>query len=52
MYGSLLKALEERYESVRLLKEGPRGSIRLIRHKATGQQFVLRKFTGRAEVYR
>ena len=52
MYGSLLKALEDQYEPVRLLKEGPRGSIRLIRHKATGQQFVLRQFTGSAEVYR
>ena len=52
MYGSLLKALEDQYEPVRLLKENPRGSIRLIRHRATGQQFVLRQFAGSAEVYR
>lgn len=33
------------------MKESPRGTIRLIRHNATGQQFVLRQFTGNGEVY-
>ena len=33
------------------MKESPRGSIRLIRHKASGQLFVLRQVTGNGEVY-
>ena len=52
IYTWLLNALEEEYEPVRLLKESPRGSVRLIRHRATGRRFVLRQFTGSAEVYR
>lgn len=52
IYAWLLDALKKEYEQVRLLKESPRGSVRLIRHKATGRRFVLRQFTGSAEVYR
>ena len=52
IYTWLLNALEEEYEPVRLLKESPRGSVRLIRHRATGRRFILRQFTGSAEVYR
>lgn len=37
---------------MRLLKESPRGSVRLIRHKATGRTFILHRFTGSGEVYR
>jgi len=43
--------LQEEYEQIRLLKESPRGSVRLIRHRSTGQKFILRRFTGNAEVY-
>ena len=51
IYTWLLDALRDGYEPVRLLKESPRGSVRLIRHKATGKRFILRQFTGSAEVY-
>lgn len=51
IYTWLLHALEMEYETVRLLKENTRGSVRLIRHKVTGRQFVLRRFMGNAEVY-
>ena len=37
---------------MRLLKESPRGSVRVIRHRATGEDFILRRFTGSGEVYR
>ena len=37
---------------VRVLKESPRGSVRLIRHNVTGQRFILRHFYGNSEVYR
>ncbi len=43
--------MQEEYEQIRLLKESPRGSVRLIRHRSTGQKFILRRFTGNAEVY-
>lgn len=52
IYTWLLQALQEHFTVVQLLKESPRGSVRLIRHKATGQRFILRQFTGNAEVYR
>ena len=51
MYTWLEQALEAEYEPVRLLKESPRGSVRLVRHKASGKQFILRRFTGSGEVY-
>lgn len=52
IYTWLLNALQEEFEQIRLLKESPRGSVRLIRHRATGQKFILRRFTGNGEVYR
>lgn len=52
IYTWLLNALQETCEPVRLIKESPRGSVRLIRHKVTGQKFILRRFTGNGEVYR
>ena len=33
------------------MKESPRGSVRLIRHRATARQSILRRFTGNGEVY-
>ena len=52
IYTWLSNALQEEYELVRILKESPRGSVQLIRHKATGKRLVLRRFTGNPEVYR
>lgn len=52
MYTWLLECLEREYETVRLLKESPRGSVRLIRHRQSGRPFILRRFTGNGEVYR
>lgn len=52
IYTWFLHMLEAEYEPLRLLKESPRGSVRLIRHRASGQKFILRRFTGNAEVYR
>ncbi len=34
------------------MKESPRGSVRLIRHRTAGQRFILRQFSGNGEVYR
>ena len=51
IYTWLTNALQEEYDLVRILKESPRGSVKLIRHKATGKRLVLRRFTGNPEVY-
>ena len=52
MYSWLLSCLEQEYEPLRVLKESPRGSVRLIRHRESGRRFILRRFTGNGEVYR
>jgi serine/threonine protein kinase len=44
--------VKEEFETVRTLKESPRGSVRLIRHRTAGQRFILRQFSGNGEVYR
>lgn len=51
MYTWLKNILREEYEQVRLLKERPRGSVHLVRHKGSGKRFILRWFTGNGEVY-
>ena len=52
IYTWLEEILQKEYEQLRLIKESPRGSVRLIRHSATGRTFILRQFTGNPEVYR
>ena len=52
IYTWLLESLHNSFEEIRLLKESSRGSVYLIRHKSTRKPFVLRHFTGNAEVYR
>ena len=52
MYSWLTEKLRTEFEEVRLLKERPRGSVRLIRHNAGGKQFILRRFQGNGEGYR
>ena len=52
IYNWLLHTLQEEFELVRRMKESARGNVNLLRHKATGLRFVLRHFTGSAEVYR
>ena len=52
MYSWLSEQLRSKFEEVRLSKESPRGSVRLIRHNASGKLFILRRFQGNGEVYR
>ena len=51
IYTWLDNALRAEYEQVELLKESSRGSVRLIRHRATGRRLILRNYVGNAEVY-
>ncbi len=40
------------FESVRTLHSGERGSVMLLKHRTSGQPYVLREYEGSAEVYR
>lgn len=51
MYRFLEAALGAHYTVVRTMKEGPRGSMTLLRHQKTGECCVLRRFRGSAAVY-
>ncbi len=51
MYDWLDSVLKTEYTPVRVLKESPRGTVRLIRHNGTGRHLILRQFTGNSEVY-
>lgn len=51
-YTWLSGSLQTEFEDLKLLKQSERGSVHLIRHKESGQNFVLRRFLGNAEVYR
>ena len=52
IYKWLSDAIEGEYDSLQLLKESPRGSVSLIRHRSSGRRFILRRFNGSGEVYR
>jgi serine/threonine protein kinase len=51
IYSWLLRQLQAEYEQLRVIKESPRSSIYLIRHRTSGQKFILRRFSGSGEVY-
>lgn len=51
-YSWFQTALDDSFSQLAVLKESERGSVRLIQHRTTGQRFILRSFTGSAEVYR
>jgi len=50
-YSHLLRAIEEEYDTLNILKSTPKGSVSVIRHKNSGARFLLRKYTGSCEVY-
>lgn len=52
MYGWLLNSIDREYAVIHVLKDSPRGSVRLIRHEALGKRLILRRFQGSGEVYR
>lgn len=52
LYTSLLEALEREYDTIRCLKESPRGCVTLLRHRQSGTRLLFRRFTGSGAVYR
>lgn len=52
MYEWFDAAVQSEFESLRLLKKSERGTVSLIRHRATKQKMILHRFQGNADVYR
>lgn len=51
IYEWLLKTLEKTFDDVKILKKSSRGTVCRLRHRATGKNFILRRYTGNADVY-
>ena len=51
IYDCLLRAVEEEYDTLKVLKSNPRGSVSVIRHRNSGARFLFRKYKGSCEVY-
>lgn len=51
IFAWLENTIQTEFEVLCILKESSRGTVRLLRHRATGQRFILRRFTGNGEVY-
>lgn len=52
LYESLLEAVTTEYDTLRMLKQSPRGTVSVVRHKKSGTRYVFRRYSGSGEVYR
>ncbi len=52
LYESFLKAVTTEYDTLRVLKQSPRGTVSVVRHKKSGTRYVFRRYSGSGEVYR
>ena len=52
LYESLLEAVTTEYDTLRVLKQSPRGTVSVMRHKKSGTRYVFRRYSGSGEVYR
>lgn len=52
IFDFFLDCIQSKYTVVKTLKEGPRGTVCLLRHNDTGRRFVFRTFSGDSNVYR
>ena len=52
LYESFLEAVTTEYDTLRVLKQSPRGTVSVVRHKKSGTRYVLRRYSGSGEVYR
>lgn len=52
MYDFFMKTLGEQFTVEKALKRGQRGTVELLRHKASGKRYVFRRYAGSGEVYR
>lgn len=52
LYESLLEAVTTEYDTLRVLKQSPRGTVSVVRHKKSGTRYIFRRYSGIGEVYR
>lgn len=52
LYESFWEAVTTEYDTLRVLKQSPRGTVSVVRHKKSGTRYVLRRYSGSGEVYR
>lgn len=52
LYESFLEAVITEYDTLRVLKQSPRGTVSVVRHKKNGTRYVFRRYSGSGEVYR
>lgn len=52
IYSNLMRAVEEDYDTVRILKESGRGYVADVRHRESGTRFLFRHYSGSGAVYR
>lgn len=52
LYESFLEAVTTEYDTLRVLKQSPRGTVSVVRHKKSGTRYIFRRYSGSGEVYR
>lgn len=52
LYESFLEAVTTEYDTLCVLKQSPRGTVSVVRHKKSGTRYVFRRYSGSGEVYR
>ncbi len=52
LYESFLEAVTTEYDTLRVLKQSPRGTVSVVRHKKSGTRYVFHRYSGSGEVYR
>lgn len=52
LYESFWEAATTEYDTLRVLKQSPRGTVSVVRHKKSGTRYVFRRYSGSGEVYR
>ena len=52
LYESFLEAVTTEYDTLRVLKQSPRGTVSVVRHKKSGTRYVFRRYSGSGEGYR
>ena len=51
IYDSLLEAVHEKFDTLRVIKKSERGEVLIVRHRDSGTRYIFRLFYGNSEVY-
>lgn len=51
IYDSLLEAVHEEFDTLRVIKKSERGEVLIVRHRDSGTRYIFRLFYGNSEVY-